>query len=262
MKRQIIRSTALFGVLLFAVAGAFSQGVYWESTMSGTPMGDQVSKMYYMPKMFKQISNQTGEEMIVRLDKQMLYTVTTKEKTYSEMTFAELEAGMKKAGSKTDEKMQELQKQLESMPAEQRKAIEQQMGGMLPGKGKDAKFEVSNAGDKKTIAGHSCTKFLVTRDGKEFMSLWVTKEIKDFDGMKKDFEEYGKRMSAMNEMMGKGMLEAMKKVDGFPMETDVMGMSTVVTKVERRSTPEGDFGVPAGFTKVKSKMFEGLDEKK
>ncbi len=261
MKRQIGRATVLFCMLLVAVIGANAQGMYWESSTSGTPAGGREAKMYYMPRMFKQVSVPDGDQMIVRLDKQVVYTVNAAEKTYSEVTFAELEAGMKKAGTKIDARMQELQKRLESMPPEQRKAMEQQLGGMLPGKGKDSKYDVTNTGEKKTITGHASTKFVVTRDGKEFMSIWAAKDIKGFDAMRRDFEEYGHRMASLNEYMGKGMVEAMKKIDGFPMQTDIGGTSSVVTKVEQRSSPASEFGVPAGYTKVKSKMFEGLDDK-
>jgi hypothetical protein len=44
--------------------------------------------------------------------------------------------------------------------------------------------------------------------------------------------------------------EAMKSIDGFPMETESAGSKTAVTKLERRPTLAGEFEAPAGFKKV------------
>ena len=51
------------------------------------------------------------------------------------------------------------------------------------------------------------------------------------------------------------LLEAMKKIDGFPLETTMgAGVTMQVTKVEQRPIPESEFTVPAGYTKVPSKI--------
>jgi hypothetical protein len=44
--------------------------------------------------------------------------------------------------------------------------------------------------------------------------------------------------------------EAMKSIDGFPMETESAGSKTAVTKLERRPAPANEFEAPAGFKKV------------
>lgn len=252
----------MIGLVVAAMigAGAYSQGAYWESKTSGGPIqGDHQSKMYYAPKMFKHVPmNDDGESMIVRLDKEVLYTINTKDKTYSEITFAELETLLQRMSSKSDERMAAMQEKMKNMPEEQRKMMEKMMGDKMPGKAKDAVVEVTKAGDKKTVSGFDCTKYVVTRDGKEQMELWATKEVKVFDSMRKDFDEYTKRMSALNPMLGKGYFDALRKVDGFPMETHMGDIVTVVTKIEKRSFPESEFEVPAGYTKVKSKLEESM----
>jgi hypothetical protein len=68
-------------------------------------------------------------------------------------------------------------------------------------------------------------------------------------------------MATLTNMSGLG--DAYQKMDGFPMETDVdmMGkMTTVVTKVEKRSTPASEFSVPAGYTKTESPMMQKMDK--
>ncbi len=240
--------------------GAFSQGLYWESKTSGGPLpNEQLSTMYYAPKMFKHVP--TGEDreiMIVRLDKEIVYTVNPKDKTYSEMTFAELEKFVQQAMSKSDEKMAAFREKMKNMPEEQRKMMEKMMGDKMPGQAKEGSLDVKNAGEKKTIGGYSCTRYVVSREGKEQMEFWTTKDVKAFDSMRKDFEEYTKRMSAMNPMIGKGYFEAIRKIEGFPMETKMGDIVSDVTKIEKRSIPASEFEVPAGYTKVKSKLEEQM----
>jgi hypothetical protein len=225
--------------------------------MSGGPLGSNThtTKSYLMPKMFKSESG-TGEVVIVRADKEELYGLNTPEKTYWVMTFAELEAGMKKTRGKADEKMAELQEKMKSMPEAQRKQMEGMMG-MMSGKG--GKVEITPGADKKEICGYACTKNVVTNNGKEMMTMWVAKGVKGFDALKKDWTELSKKMMAMNPVNGSEMMEAFSKLEGYPLETNVMGMTNVVTKIENRSTPASAFEIPAGYKKVDSPMKKGME---
>ena len=235
--------------LAILLAGsAFSQGLYWESTTSGGPLKDKenISQNYAMPRMFKIVNPTTV--MILRMDQEKIYTVDPAKKTYSEMTFADMEAYAKKAG----EKMAQYREKMKNMPPEQRKQIEA-MTGMMGGA--EGSVEISATGEKKSVDGFSCAKYVMKRGGKEMMTLWVTKDVAGFDNLRKDWMEFGKRMAALTNMSGLG--DAYQKIDGFPMETDmdIMGkMTTVVTKVEKRTTPAGEFSVPAGYTKTESPL--------
>ena len=258
-QRICIALAILFTVAL--TASAVAQGLYWESTMTGGPVGERVEQMWAMPKMMKGVTKESGETFIVRLDKELFITIDPKEKTYSEMTFAEMESMMKKASGKMDARMAEMKEKLANMPEEQRKMVEQMMASKMPGMAKDAKVEVEKTGDKETISGFACTKYVVNQDGKEAMTLWVTKDVKGFDSMRKDWEEFSKRMMAMNPMGGKGLGDAFKKIDGFPIRTEMAGAFTsTVTKVEEKSTPASAFEVPAGYKKVNPKMMDEMDK--
>ena len=259
MTQAIARRVVGLGLALLIGLAAYGQGMYWETKMTGHGQ-ESMTKMYAMPKMFKTMESEGGDAVIVRLDKELIYQINAKEKTYSEMTFVELETMMKKMGGKMDDAMAQMQEKMKDMPEEQRKMMEQMMGSRMPGK-KDAAVDVKNAGEKKSISGFSCTKYVVNQDGKEAMTVWATKDVKDFGALRKDWEEFSKRIMAMNPMGMKGLAEGMKKVDGFPIQTDMsQGISTLVTKVEKRSTPASEFTVPAGYKKVDSKMMEGMEE--
>lgn len=252
-----IAMVALFAIGLTGTT--FAQGLYWESTISGGSVGERNEQMWAVPKKMKGVTKGTGETFIVRLDKEVFITIDPTEKTYSEMTFAEMEEMMKKVGGEMDSKMAEMQKQLAAMPEEQRKMVEKMMPGM--GAAKDAKVDVKNTGDKKTISGFSCTKVVVTQDGKDMMTLWVTKDVSGFDAMRKDWEEFSKRMMAMNPMGGKGLGEAFKKIDGFPIQTEMgQGITSTVTKIEKKTATASEFEVPAGYKKVKASMMDEVDQ--
>ncbi len=260
MNHASIRAAMIVLCILGLAISAVAQGLYLESTISGA-IGERHEQMWAIPKKMKGVSKETGETYIVRLDKELFITLDPAEKTYTEMTFAEMEAMMKKVGGKMDARMAEMKKKLADMPEEQRKMVEQMMGDKMGG-ASEAKIEVQKTGEKKKLSGFTCTKFVATQDGNEIMTLWATKDVSGFDAMKKDWEEFGKRMMAMNPM-GKGLGDAFKQVDGFPIQTELRGMTSTVTKIEKKTAPASEFEVPAGYKKVQSKMMEemgGTDE--
>ena len=262
MNRRIVAVIAA----LFVAVIAYSQGVYWESTTSGGALGDRVisSQSFYVSHKFKSTTPDMGNMTIVRLDKKMIYQIDSNEKTYSEMTFDQWEAEMKKMGQKMDAQMDELQKKMQDMPEEQRKMMEQMMGSQMAGKkNKDAKIDVTKTGESKQIAGMGCTRYSVTKDGKEAIALWATKDLKGYDAMRKDMEEFSARMMTSDFQGMKGLAEAIKKVDGFPMETDMQGgVKIEVTKVQRQEIAANEFEVPAGYTKLKPKSMDDKESDK
>jgi hypothetical protein len=245
-------SASLIGLCLVLAfsASAFSQGLYWESTTtSGGLAADKttVSQNFAMPRMFKIVNSSTI--MILRMDQEKIYNVNTEAKTYSEMTFADMEAYAKRAG----DKMAQFREKIKNMPPDQQKKMEG-LAAMMGG-GAETKVTITASGEKKTVSGFACSKYVMSRGGKDLATMWVTKDVAGFDNLRKDWMEFGKRMATLTNISGLG--EAYEKIEGFPMETDMdmMGkFTTIVTKVEKRSTPAGEFTVPAGYTKTESPM--------
>jgi len=241
--------------MLALAVPAFAQGVYTEGTTSGGPLGDRtvLSKTYMMPKMYRHESG-TGEVAIIRLDKEILYTLNPADKTYAEITFTEMQEVMKKAGARMDSDMAGLQEKMKDMPQGQRDMMEKMMAGRMPGKGKEATIDVKATGEKKVISGYACSKYVATQDGKEFITVWATRDVKEFESIKKDWEAFTDRMMSMNPINGKAMVQAFKKMDGFPIQTETSGITMIVTKVEKRATPVSQFEVPPGYTKTESPL--------
>ncbi|MBN1397807.1 MAG: DUF4412 domain-containing protein [Bacteroidetes bacterium] len=249
MKILAIKIFVLTVLIAIAVSSAVSQGLYWES-ITKMSMGDNKemqSSMYYAPKMFK---SSTGNNItIFRLDKKMIYMIDNQKKEYTAMTFSEMEASVKQA----NKQLEALQEQMKNMPAEQRKQMEKMMGGMGMG-AKSSKIDVKKTGEKKTICGYSCVKYVINENGKEAGVVWTTTGVTGIGGLEKDMKEFSQRMAAQMPK-AKEMMEAFKKIEGFQLETTISGISTTVTKIEKKSIPAGEFEIPAGYKKVVQQKF-------
>jgi GLPGLI family protein len=245
MKNSMMKGTILI-ILTIAAAGIVAgQGLSWESTTT-IPIanGREIhSTSNYRPRMIKQSSE--NNVMIFRLDKEMIYLIDTEKKEYSEMTFVEMEAAAKKANKKLEGKMAEMNEQLKNMPPEQRKTMEQMMGSAGMGAA-NAKIDVIKTSEKKTINGYACIKYAMKEDGKEVGSVWTTNGVPDFTSMQKDMKEFGQRMAAQMPKAGE-MVAAMKKVDGFPVQTTI----------EKKTAAASEFEIPAGYKKVAPKNLTG-----
>jgi hypothetical protein len=251
MKNIILKGTILIVLTVAAIGIVVGQGLYWESTTTvSITKGKEIhSTSCYRPHMFKQSSGKSVT--IFRLDKEMMYLIDTQKKEYSEMTFAELEAFTKKANKELEGKMAEMNEQLKNMPPEQRKAMEQMMGNAGMG-GQNVKIDVMKTAERKTISGYACVKYAMKGDGKEIGSVWTTTGVPDFSSMQKDMKEFSQRMAAQMPKAGE-MVAAMKKVEGFPVQTTIAGMTTTVTKIEKKVVAASEFEVPAGYKKVTPK---------
>lgn len=253
MKTAGQRTILVIALLLSIAVVAAAQGLHWKSTT--TAMGkDMNNEFYFMPKMVKTVSDK-GEVVILRIDKQLIYTLSPAEKQYSETTFDDFDRLMDKMADKTKGASDKMKEKMKNMPEAQRKMME----GMMAGLGKETPAETKSTGEQKTIAGYKCTKYLIVQGEKELMTVWTTQDVKEFAGMKKDFEEFSKRMTGKMPGMGSAV-EQLMKLPGFALETQFGTMMTqTVTSIEKRSTPASEYEIPAGYTKVKSKWQEQID---
>lgn len=236
---------------------AAGQGLVWESVTKGGPAGETASPSttYMMPGKMKHVTDD-GNIVIVRLDREKMYTVKPADKTYWEMTFAEMEQMMKAATAKMDAMKGQMQEQLKNLPPEQREMVEKMYG--MSGGGKKEPVSIATTGKTKSIIGYQATEYVARQGGKDMMKMYVTKGIGEFDRMRKDWEQFNKRLLSMGPGFAEGMAEAYTKVQGFPMEMEIMGATTTVTKLEKKSTPASEFDVPAGYTRTAP---PGMEEK-
>jgi hypothetical protein len=256
MSRRISPTLSALLVVLGAAA-ASAQGLYWESKSTTTAPGlgsiETASKTYAVPGLFKHASDGPGQTMILRTKGDTIQGLDPARKTYWELTFSEMETELKKVETMMNDAFKQMEEQLAGLPPEQRKAIEKQLAGQKAffKKAAPGKIEVTSTDEKKTIAGYTATKHVVKEDGKEVGTVWASKDVKGFQPIEKDFQDGMRRMSSMNPR-AKGMGEAFLKIQGFPLETDMAGIKTVVTKIEERAIPPAEFEVPKDYKKGES----------
>jgi hypothetical protein len=256
MRTQFRAAVAAAAITLFAAAAA-AQGLTWEMNTVVGGGETTLTKFWYMPKKYRIVPD-AGTASILRLDTERMMFVDYGKKTYYEMTFADMEKLM--AG--VNEQMKAMRKQLEALPEEQRKMAEQMMGGHGTG-APEPKFAAKSTGERKTISGYSCTKYVLTMDGKDDAIVWVTKDVKIPEAMwkqmGKDMEVFAKKIAAMTPGGKSSIVErARTLVDGFPIRTERGDdYVTTVTTIEQKNVPPSEFEVPAGFTKEQPPTMEG-----
>jgi hypothetical protein len=251
MRKTGLQVIVLALLTLFVATTAVAQGLRWKITT--TSMGKEMnSENFLMPKMMKTVADE-GESFILRLDKKVIYTIKPETKEYSELTFEEFDRLTEKVMAKTNAQMNQLKEQMKNMPEAQRKMMEQMMGG-------EQAASTKKTGEQKNIAGYSCAQHIIMQGEKEVITVWATQEIKEFAGLKKDYEEFAKRV--MGNAPGlTGAFQELMKLQGFAMEIQMGSMMTqTVTMVEKKSTPASEFSVPTGYTKVKSKLQEEVEK--
>lgn len=252
-RRSIVFASLAAGALLGAATAA-AQGLSWDSETNVAGKKEN-QKYYYMPGMFKAVTGR-GQEMVMRLDRETIASVDREKKEYWEMTFDELETFMKKAQGMMDSRMAEMRKQMEGMPEEQRKMMEQMLGPAGPGA--EGAIAVKPMPDKKVINGYNCTKVIVTQGKREAVTLWTTRDVKEYAGMAKEWQEFGKRMAQLTPTVGRAMAEGISRIDGFPIRVEAGGMTSEVKNVRKSTTPASEFTVPAGYKRVQPDFMEEM----
>ena len=179
-----------------------------------------------------------GQDTIMRFDDGKIITVDNKKKTYSELTFDELQKMMDEASAAMAENEEAME------------AVKKMMGGAM------APLKVAKQGPGDTVAGYPTEKYLVT--GPMEMEIWAAPDLKVppayFDAMKM-------RMPANPILDMRKMFDALKEINGWPLKNitriKMMGMNvntTVeVTSVQKGPIPSSTFEVPAGYKLVKEK---------
>ena len=230
-------------VLVWIFSGAaLSQGLYWEQAtkVSMGGMQREIHTKGYMKSMkLKVITEEENRIGIVRADKEMIYIVNPKEKTYSEMSFKDVETQM----SAASDEMKRAQEELKDLPEAQRKMMEGMMGGMM----KEKDYQLEKTGEKKTVAGYACEKVLLKDSATVAGEFWVTKDLGEMS-------KYAKDWSKLMDKIARGpmakMLKKLSELDGFVMESSMSGVSTTTTKLEKRTVGDGEFELPEGYKKT------------
>lgn len=225
------------------LSALLSQGVTITQTVNSSGMmgkggGTSTTTLYFSGNAMKQ-SSSDGTDSIIRFDQSKLISIDNKKKTYSEMTFQQLQDAVNKAGSGS------------GMDADQMAAVKKMMGQTA------APASVTDQGPGETIAGYKTEKYLVT--GPMEMQIWAAPDLK----VPVAYYDALRIRVPPNPMFDMGkMYDELKKINGWPMKNvttmRMMNMSTTttteVTSVVKGAIPPSTFDVPAGYKLVQEKF--------
>jgi hypothetical protein len=255
--RVAINSLAIF--ILAGVVSAQDLTIISKVTRDG---GAPETATSYISSDHLRMSQPEGTEVIFDLKSGDMTVIDSKKKTYYVITQKDMDdmAAMIKEQMNSPE-MKRAQEQMKNLPPEQRKKMEEMMGGMFA-------VEVQKAGTSRTIAGYRCDNWTVTIGQFSRSEQCLTTELKLpeqlWTGYKKYYDSLKSMMSAMGPM-AKGMdsmREQMRKLKGFPLAntttTTVIGHKSIstseVTAISRGPIPASAWQVPAGYKKVDNPM--------
>ncbi|HAA03787.1 MAG TPA: hypothetical protein DCZ69_19450 [Syntrophobacteraceae bacterium] len=214
-------------ILVVGVPLAYAD-LYWETEQvsQGVPgkQGPAIVKHYYTSKASRQ-DLADGKIMITDFEAKTVYQIDPATKTYSVMNLADLGGA----------------KEMEGMPADQRKMMESMMGSM----------QITPTNDTKTINGYNCRKYLMN-----FMmtsgEYWVSKDVKGLDELKSISEKTAKIYEGNPMLKQMNVAAIMNQMDGFPVQTITQLMGGTITntlvKMEQKSLSGDLFKVPSDYT--------------
>ena len=241
---KIDRLAAVACVAALAAVPALAEDLTIVYKTSG-PNGPGTATSYFSTE--KMRMSDADRDTVVEYGPGRIVSIDHKKKEYSDVTLAELEAGMKAAS----ERMQAMNAQMANMPP----AVRERMAGAMGG----GTVAVTKGGTKK-VAGYDCQDYDVTMGTMMTMHLCATTAIAP-PAPNVDFRRFTSMAGVAGNPMFKNMVEEMKKVQGFTLAESssmtIMGRSTETSKeataVKKGAIPAATFDVESiakGYKKV------------
>ncbi|MCL5038131.1 MAG: DUF4412 domain-containing protein [Chloroflexi bacterium] len=263
MKHFRIFIAAVF--LFLFVAGSATAGVYMDvvgQTFSDRP--DTINtKIYIESDRLRADSKGSGQDLIFiyRADKDLVWVINNNDRTYMELTRADME----KFGDKMKQARKQFEDQMANMPPEQRAMMEKMMKDKMPQMSEQKKSEVvyNKTGSGIAVNKWVCDKYDGTEGGKRIEEVWTTDlksiglntgDFKVFDS----FVEFFKALPKGNfgfEKYGSAQGNKGKSFSGIPIKTveyEANGRKARMTEVKDISNKKNDaslFNLPAGLMK-------------
>jgi hypothetical protein len=236
--RRVWINAALILVVVGAAAAAAAGDLTIVSKVTAAKGEPTTSTTYITPERMRMSDGLN--DTIVDLAAGKIVQIDHKKKSYYETTFEEMQRYFA-----------QLNEMLASNPM---------MESMM---GKVKEVQVQKAAETREILGYTCTKYVLSMGEKFKETLWVTPELKMpltyYDASKMSYAMMGPMAGRFEKM-----LDEMKKIDGFPLGTDVdmkmMGMDassrSEVIEISKADIAADAFAVPNSYKKTKSPMQE------
>ena len=268
MKREEdpVRRTALVAALCFAFAAAPALAGLVGEFESKPPTGTATAgKMLVEPDRLR-IESAEGT-VIFRGDKQVLWMVSEKDKSYRELTKADVQ----KMADQMSTVMPQIEEQLKNMSPEERAMVEGMMKGKMGGAmaGAAAKKMFVKTGATETVNGFPCSIYDTMRGEDKIGRVWVT-DYKSLGVTRDDMKAFDSMIAFIEPMMGplkdmfsgliqkSGAPDDKTAIPGFPIRTVTTGKKgdrvEEVKSLKHETIPASVFDLPAGLKKESMEM--------
>lgn len=251
-----VRPVFLAAVVLFCGSLAFSPKgastaatvggitLHQQTTISGMPVGQghgETTETTFLSAEAVRHSSSNGNDFIVRKGEGKLITIDHNKKTYSEITFEEIQKAMKKAASGVTQDQEALQ------------SLRQMTGGKI------GNVTLTEQGSGGVVAGFVTRKYFLDIPPLE-MQIWSAPELQ----MPSFYYDALKLRTQTNPLFDmRKVFEAFKKMNGLAVKTIVimkvmqttMTVTTEVTSVEKAPLPTSTFEIPPGYTQIEPQLF-------
>ncbi|HET6545119.1 MAG TPA: DUF4412 domain-containing protein [Rhodanobacteraceae bacterium] len=200
-------------------------------------------------------SDSGGNTVVVDTANDEFLTIDRSAKEYTRIDAAQLE---KLAGA-ASAAMQQVQAMLQNLPPDQRKMIEDRMGGRLPGAAAKTKVAMTPTGRHERIAGHDCEVYAMTFNGSHDQDLCLANAAEvGLDAADRkalhDAFAYFKRMAEKLSAGGSQLDLPFDQIGGDRVPIKVVvyddgkpGATSQLESVRTDAIPASDFQPPAGF---------------
>jgi hypothetical protein len=225
-------------------ACAEATGLAWEAQIATEGSAPETMRVLTAGQRFKILRSEGGMQYLVRLDRDEMYFIDSRKRTYQKVKLSDLERAAESARTQLQAAVRHMQKELQQLPAEQRRLLEH----MVAERGAaGTKAEVRQTGVTKTIAGYPCVEYIAEVAGKAVLKACTTDKIAAFERLRQDWLSVQQRLGKLNPLGGADLGDAYGQIPGFPLESEMGGVRAVVTKVEITTPSAAEFEVPSGF---------------
>jgi len=256
-----VKKTALAAALCLAAAVAPAlAGLVGEFESKGPDGPPSKGKM--MVETDRLRIDSTDGAVIFRGDKQVLWMVSEKDKSYRELTKADVQKMADQMGAV----MPQIEEQLKGMSPEDRAMVESMMKGKMGAAmaGATAKKTFVKTGGTETVNGFACSIYDTMRGQEKVGRMWVT-DYKSLGVTRDDMKVFDSMMAFIDPLMGpmKDMVSGLIQksgspddhtaVPGFPIRTVTTGKkgdrTEEVKSFKHETIPASVFELPAGLKK-------------
>jgi len=255
MRVMLGSSAAAICLLSVSLQGAAGILIVEKTTSGGTPSTNQVQ--VESNRMRAESVGPRGEKQVVVFDgtRQVLMLIDDQNRSYTELTRAEADD----IGAEMAKAMAQVQKQLESLPPDQRKQFESMMQGRMGGAGGAAPKTVYKRTGTDTVGKWSCTKYEGYQGETRTSELCTvdpkTLGLTDADfAVTRQFVDFFKRVvpAMADQAFAAGTVEQ-QGFAGVPVRRTrtVLGRQTTteITDISRQTFPDASYAAPAGYQK-------------